>query len=45
MKEKIENILENIFIATMAIATFVLAGGIAYILANAFSIFHKHSLI
>ena len=39
-KEKIENILENIFIATMATAIFVLAGGIAYILVNAFDIFY-----
>ena len=35
-KEKIE----NIFIATMATATFVLAGGIAYILVEAFNVFH-----
>ena len=35
-KEKIE----NIFTAMMATATVVLAGGIAYILVEAFNIFH-----
>lgn len=33
---KMKETIENIFIATIATATVVLAGGIAYILVNAF---------